>query len=130
SLLKQVYHLEALISVPDAVRGADDEALTALVRELREMTTQQKDAWLKYTSGNRAALEPFGKQAVLLAERASKLSNADIHAVRAGCTEFAPALKSRAIPPSEAQSLEVATALLFVESSLENYSRLGSDFTR
>src|SRR6185503_8830751 len=27
-------------------------------------------------------------------------------------------------------SLEVATALLFVESSLENYSRLGSDFAR
>jgi hypothetical protein len=32
--------------------------LEHLVRELREMTGQQKDAWLKYTSGNRAALDP------------------------------------------------------------------------
>jgi chemosensory pili system protein ChpA (sensor histidine kinase/response regulator) len=44
--------------------------------------------------------------------------------------EVAPALKARAIPPSEPQALEVATALLFVESALENYFRLGGDFPR
>ena len=43
---------------PTRMRGSDDEALAALVRELRELTAQQKDTWLKYTSGNRAALEP------------------------------------------------------------------------
>jgi len=129
-LLKTVYRLDQLLVMPDRGRAGDDEGLATLVRELRELTAQQKDTWLKYTSGNRAALDPFGKQAALLADRATKLPNTDIHAVLARLTEVAPALKARAIPPSEAQSLEVATALLFLESALENYARLGSDFPK
>ncbi len=130
-LPKTIYRLDQLLAVPDrAGRGADDEALGSLVRELRDLTAQQKDTWLKYTSGNRAALEPFGKQAAVLAERSTRLPQPDMHAVLARLNEVAPALKSSAIPPSEAQSLEVATALLFLESALENYSRLGADFAR
>jgi chemosensory pili system protein ChpA (sensor histidine kinase/response regulator) len=128
--LKVAYRLEQLLAVPDGIRGSDDEAMAALVRELRELTNQQKDTWLKYTSGNRAALEPFGKQALVLADRAAKLTNRDVQLVLAKLTEVAPALKARAIPPSEAQSLEVATAMLFIESTLENYFKLGADFER
>ena len=128
--LKATYRLEQLLAVPDGLRGSDDEALAALVRELRELTNQQKDTWLKYTSGNRAALEPFGKQAMVLADRAVRLSNRDVQLVLAKLTEVAPNLKAHAIPPSEAQSLEVATAMLFIESALENYFKLGADFSR
>ncbi len=129
--LKRAYRLEQLLTIPDrGLHGADDEVLGALVRELRELTNQQKDTWLKYTSGNRAALEPFSKQAAMLAERAGKLPNRDIQLVLARLTEVAPVLKAKAIPPSEAQALEVATAMLFIESALENYFRLGSDFSR
>jgi chemosensory pili system protein ChpA (sensor histidine kinase/response regulator) len=128
--LKTTYRLEHLLAVPNGLGGSDDEALAAIVREVRELTNQQKDTWLKYTSGNRAALEPFGKQAIVLADRAGKLSNRDVQLVLAKLTEVAPALKARAIPPSEAQSLEVATAMLFLESALENYFKLGADFPR
>jgi len=131
-ILKQAYRLDQLIAVPDLGRQAseDDEELTSLIREVRELAAQQKDTWLKYTSGNRAALEPFGKQAQALAERAARLPNRDIHAVLQRLTEVAPQLRARAIPPSEAQSLEVATAMLFLESALENYFKLGADFAR
>jgi chemosensory pili system protein ChpA (sensor histidine kinase/response regulator) len=132
-MLKDAFRLEQLVAVPDRglhAPGADDEQLNAMIREARELTSQQKDTWLKYTSGNRAALEPFGKQAVVLSERAGRLPNRDIHSVLFALTEVAPLLKAKAIPPSEAQSLEVATAMLFVESALENYFRLGADFTR
>jgi chemosensory pili system protein ChpA (sensor histidine kinase/response regulator) len=129
--LKEIYRLEQLLEVPDrGAHAADDDSLAPLVRELRELTGQQKDAWLKYTSGNRAALEPFGKQAMVLAERAGKLPNRDIQLVLVRLTEVAPLLKAKAIPPSESQALEVATAMLFLESALENYSRLGADFGR
>ena len=132
-MLKDAFRLEMLVALPD--RGlhpadADDEHLTSMIREVREITAQQKDTWLKYTSGNRAALDPFGKQAVVLSERAGRLPNRDIHAVLYALTEVAPNLRAKNIPPSEAQSLEVATALLFIESALENYSRLGADFAR
>ena len=131
-VLKQVYRLEQLIAVPDRGMRAseDDEALAAMVREVRELTAQQKDTWLKYTSGNRAALEPFGKQALVLAERAGRLPNRDIHNVLYRLTEIAPQLRAKSTPPSETQSLEVATAMLFIESALENYFKLGADFAR
>jgi chemosensory pili system protein ChpA (sensor histidine kinase/response regulator) len=129
--LKEAYRLEPLLEAPDrGARPADDESLAPLLRELRELTGQQKDAWLKYTSGNRAALEPFGKQAQVLAERAGKLPNRELQLVLVCLTEVAPALKAKSIPPSESQALEVATAMLFIESSLENFSRLGPDFPR
>ncbi|HZZ92545.1 MAG TPA: Hpt domain-containing protein [Usitatibacter sp.] len=129
-VLKAAYRLEALLAVPEGARSAGDEQLASLVRELRELTNQQKDTWLKYTSGNRAAIEPFGKQAIVLAERAARLGNAEVQRVLARLAEVAPPLKAKAIPPSEAQSLEVATALLFIESALENYSKLGADFAK
>ena len=129
--LKAIYFLEQLLAVPErAGHGADDEGLVSLVRELRELTAQQKDTWLKYTSGNRAALEPFGKQGVALAERATRLPQADIPGVLSRLAEVAPSLKASGSPPNDVLSLEVATALLFIESSLENYSRLGADFPR
>jgi chemosensory pili system protein ChpA (sensor histidine kinase/response regulator) len=128
--LKSIYRLDQLLLVPERAGRGDDEGLGTLVRELRDLTVQQKDTWLKYTSGNRAALEPFGKQATAIVERAAKLPQGDIVAVLSRLTEVAPVLKASAIPPSEAQSLEVATALLFIESALENYSRLGGDFPK
>jgi len=129
--LKQAYRLEQLVALPEGLHATeDDEELAAHVRELRELTAQQKDTWLKYTSGNRAALEPFGRQGLALAERSARLPNRDLHDVLQRLTEVAPQLRAKAIPPSEAQALEVATAILFIESALENYTRLGADFAR
>ncbi|MBX3715014.1 MAG: Hpt domain-containing protein [Burkholderiales bacterium] len=129
--LKAAYRLDELLATPPSSLGeAPDEAISALVRELRELTGQQKDTWLKYTSGNRAALEPFGKQALALADRAALLPRRDLQQVFVKLADVAPMLKTRAIPPSESQALEVATALLFIESALDNYFRLGSDFER
>src|SRR4051812_17700737 len=81
TLLKEAYGLERLLAIPDGVRGTDDEALAVLVRELRDLPAQQKDTWLKYTSGNRAALEPFAKQSLVLAERAARMPQKDVLAV-------------------------------------------------
>jgi chemosensory pili system protein ChpA (sensor histidine kinase/response regulator) len=131
ALLHDGYHLGQLITRPDASRDdAGNEELAALLREMRDLTAQQKDTWLKYTSGNRAALEPFGKQSLALAEKAQRLPNRDIQLVLVRLTDVAPTLKAKAIPPSEAQALEVATAMLFIEASLENYFKLGTDFAR
>ena len=129
--LKAAFRLDELLAIPQPALGeARDEALTSLIRELRDLTAQQKDTWLKFTSGNRAALEPFGKQALALADRTTQLPRRDLQHVFLKLADVAPTLKSRAIPPSEAQALEVATALLFIESALDNYFRLGGDFER
>ncbi|MGE0357095.1 MAG: Hpt domain-containing protein [Burkholderiales bacterium] len=129
--LKAAFRLDELLAAPQADLGETaDEALADALRELRELTAQQKDTWLKYTSGNRAALEAVGKQSLVLAERATRLPRPDLQHVFSRLADVAPTLKARAIPPSETQALEVATALLFIESALENYFRLGEDFER
>ncbi|QJR09009.1 Sensor histidine kinase RcsC [Usitatibacter rugosus] len=131
ALAHDAYHLPQLMTTPEAPHGdSGDEELAGLLREMRDLTAQQKDTWLKYTSGNRAALEPFGKQSLALAEKAQRLPNRDIQLVLVRLTDVAPTLKAKAIPPSEAQALEVATAMLFIEASLENYFKLGTDFAR
>ncbi len=129
--LKATFRLDGLLAAPPKpAGGAADEALGALVRELRELTGQQKDTWLKFTSGNRAALEPFGKQALVLVDRGAQLGRRDLQPVFLRLADVAPMLKARAIPPSESQALEVATALLFVESALDNYFKAGVDLER
>mgnify|MGYP001191338584 CR=1 FL=1 len=129
--LKAAFRLEEILAAAPSPHGDEaDESLGALIRELREHTTQQKDTWLKFTSGNRAALEPVGKQALALAERAAQLPHRDLQLVFLRLADVAPTLKARAIPPSETLALEVATALLFIESALDNYHRLGQDFER
>ena len=129
--LKATFRLDELLAAPQPSLGdTGDEALGSLIRELRDLTAQQKDTWLKFTSGNRAALEPFGKQALALADRAAQLPRRDLQHVFLRLADVAPTLKARAIPPSEAQALEVATALLFIESAFDNYHRLSSDFER
>jgi len=129
--LKAAFRLDELLATPQPSLGeAPDEALSSLLRELRDLTAQQKETWLKFTSGNRAALEPFGKQALALADRAAHLPRRDLQHVFLKLADVAPMLKARAIPPSEAQALEVATAFLFIESALDNYFKLGGDFER
>ena len=118
----------ALVSVPDTIRGSDDEALDRALRELRELTAQQKDTWLKYTSGNRARWSP--RQAGDWCRRAARAAEPkrEILVLLSRDIVASPAGSRRGDPPSEAQALEVATALLFIETALENYFRLGADF--
>lgn len=129
--VRDVYRLERLLSLPDMPRGVDAaDGQKEIVRELRDLIAVQKDTWLKYTSGQRGAIDPFTDQGGTLTSKARSQPNADLAQVLSTLGEVGPQLKARQIPPSEAQSLEVATALLFAETALENYFRLGTDFAR
>jgi chemosensory pili system protein ChpA (sensor histidine kinase/response regulator) len=128
--IRDLYRLEALLAVPDAGRdaGADDQ-LKAVLRGLREQVQAQKDNWLKFTSGNRAALEPFISQGEALAKAAQQQPSKELAQLLHVLGAVGAHLKKTGVPPSEAQGLEVATALLFAESSLENFFRLTADFS-
>jgi chemosensory pili system protein ChpA (sensor histidine kinase/response regulator) len=127
--IRELYRLDELLAIPDAGRdsGADDQ-LKVLLRGMREQVQAQKDNWLKYTSGNRAALEPFVSQGDALAKSAVQQPNKELAQLLQMLSAVGSHLKKTGVPPSEPQGLEVATALLFAESSLENYFRLTTDF--
>lgn len=129
--IHEVYQLRRLVALPEMPRGINvSESEREVVRELHGLIAVQKDTWLRYTSGQRTALDPFADQAIVLADKARQQPNQDFAILLAVLKEVGPHLKSRQIPPSENQSLEVATALLFCETALENYYRLGADFSR
>jgi chemosensory pili system protein ChpA (sensor histidine kinase/response regulator) len=128
--IRELYRLDELLAIPVAygVLGADDE-LKATIRRLRDQVQEQKENWLKFASGNHAALEQFVAQGAPLLEAAQQQPNHDLTQLIQAMGAVGQHLRMTQIPASEAQALEMATALLFLESSLENYFHQSSDFS-
>ncbi len=126
--IREIYRLDELLAEPDSARLENDDQLAGVIRQMREQVTIQKDDWLKYTSGNRGALESFAKIGESLVAAAGNQPNAKLTQLLQVLAAVGPHLRKVGIPPNESQSLEVATAMLFLETSLENYGQLGADF--
>ena len=128
--IRELYRLDELLAIPESIGGSPaDAALKSVVRTMREQVQLQKENWLKYSGGNRAALEPYVAQAETLYRAAQQQPNKDLAQLIQALGAVGAHLRKLQIPASEAQSLEVATAFLFVESSLENYFHLSAEFT-
>ena len=127
--IRELYRLDELLAIPVVygALGADDK-LKATIRGLRDQVQEQKENWLKFASGNRASLEQFVAQGEPLHDAAQQQPNADLTQLVHTIGTVGAQLRKTQVPASEAQSLEMATALLFLESSLESYFRLSSDF--
>ena len=127
--IRELYRLDELLAIPVAhgTLGADDR-LKAVIRGLRDHVQEQKDSWLKFASGNRASLVQFVAQSTPFYSTAQQQPNKDLAEVVQTLGAVGVHLQKAQIPVSEIQALEMATALLFLESSLENYFRQASDF--
>ncbi len=127
--IRELYRLDELLAIPvvSGVLGADDRQ-KAVIRGLRDQVQEQKENWLKFASGNRAALEQFVAQSAAFYAAAQQQSNKDLTQVVQVVGAVGAHLRKAQVPASEMQALEMATALLFLESSLENYFRQTSGF--
>ncbi len=129
--IREVYRLDELLAMPDA--GANqkaDPALVASVNALCEQVRRQKDNLLAFTSRNSSALEPFAKQAELLAAMAQSLPNRELAQLLQVLGAIGKHVRKTGKLLSEIQAMEVATAMLFVESSLEAFFKLTPEFAR
>ena len=128
--IRELYRLDELLAVPvvPGALGADDR-LKAVIRGLRDQVQEQKENWLKFASGNRAALEQFVAQSESFYSAAQQQSNKDLTQVVQVLGAVGVHLRKTQLPVNEVQSLEMATALLFLESTLENYFRQSSGFS-
>ncbi len=127
--IRALYRLDELLAAAPVSDSASSEAVRTLVRSLRDQVQTGKENWLKFTSGNRAALEAFVEQGAMLAQHAHPLPNAGMAELLRVLGLVGPHLKKTGMPATEVQALEVASALLFAESSLENFDRLSPEFT-
>lgn len=129
--IRELYRLDELLALPDAGRDtALDDQLKTVLRAMRERLQTLKDHWLKFTAGNRPALEPFGIDSEALAQESLQQPNKDLLKLLQVLAGASAHLRKSATALTESQGLEVATALLFAESSLENYFRLSTDFAQ
>jgi chemosensory pili system protein ChpA (sensor histidine kinase/response regulator) len=127
--IRDLYRLEELLAVPEtAVGSAGDEQIKSVVRALRDQVQSQKDNWLKFAGGNRSTLETYVTQAETLYRTAQQQPNKDVAQLVQALGAVGAHLRKTQSAASETQSIEVATAFLFLESSLENYFRLTADF--
>ena len=128
--IRKLYRLDELLAVPVVLGslGSDDE-LKAVIRSMRDQVQEQKENWLKYATGNRAALEQFVAQSEPFYALAQQQPNKELTQLVQHVGGVGAHLRKAQLPATEVQSLEMATALLFLESSLENYFRQSSDFS-
>ena len=128
--IRAIYRLDELLAAAPERDAASDESVRTLVRSLRDQIQATKDNWLKFTSGNRSALDAFAQQGEALSKAAQPLSNAGMVELLRVLGLVGPHLKKTGQPPTEVQALEVASAILFVEASLENFFRLSNEFSQ
>ena len=127
--IRELYQLDALLALPESAGESQaDDQLKSVVRAMREQVQTQKDNWLKFAGGNRSTLESYVSQAELLFKTAQEQPNKDFSQLIQALGAVGAHLRRIQGPPSETQALEVATAFLFLESSLENYFRLTAEF--
>lgn len=127
--IRELYRLDELLAVPEAAAGgAAEEQIKSVIRALRDQVQSQKDNWLKFVGGNRSTLETYVTQAESLYRTAQQQPNKDIAQLVQALGAVGAHLRKTQNTASEVQSIEVATAFLFLESSLENYFRLTADF--
>ncbi len=126
--IRALYRLNELLAAAPESDVSSNESVRALVRSLRDLVQSGKENWLKFTSGNRTALDAFAEQGDALARQSQQLSNAGMAELLRVIGLIGPHLRKTGASANEVQALEVASALLFVESSLENFARLSPEF--
>ena len=104
--VRQLYRLDELLALPDAASdsGADD-GLKGELRALRDYVQSLKDHWLKFTSGNRPALEPYILQGEELGKAAQQLPNRDMAQLLQMLAAVGLHLRKTGLPLSEVQGL-------------------------
>ena len=127
--IRAIYRLDELLAHSDThTQSKPDEKLIPIVDALREQIKGMKRDLLLFTTGSDSALAPLTKHAATLATIGQQLPNRELARLLQLLGAVGWHLGKSGSRPSESQGLEIATALLFVESSLEDFFKLTAEF--
>ena len=102
--------------------------LSSLLRDMRELLAGMKEAWIKFTSGNKVSLGSFIEQSARLRGWADKQENKSLITLAFKVNSVAMELQPRDQGVNESVALEVATALLLIEKAVDGHAKLGDEF--
>ncbi len=115
--VRATWRLDTLL--PQAGSRLSDIPLAPLLQTIRTQLTAAKEAWDEFSSGTAAALPRFGTLMNELAEPVGRLGRPVIGRLTKGILNFGLWLQKDPLRFSEAVGLEVATALLLAETTLD-----------
>ncbi len=121
--VKQAFALDQMM--PDnPAESSEMTALLPLLKELRNLLAPAKESWLKFTAGNRDSLAQFQSKIITLLARTAGLKSTPLLNLLTQISEIATSLETLPKNQTEAIGLEVATALLLIQNTLENYQHV------
>ena len=129
--VKQAFELARYL--PEQVlSGPADQALEKakpILRELADLVGAAKEAWLKFSAGNKDILKIFQDHTRRALSKSQALEFEPLiglmEKIASGADELAASGEV-----SEVVSMEMATALMLTENAVENYARLTPEFAR
>ena len=125
--VKETFALDSLIP-SGAGENTEMATLQPLLAELRKLLAPAKETWLKFSAGNRDSLAQFHAQIMQLQDRTAALKSAPLQLLLAQVASTTAAI----LPAERLDSigLEVATALLLVQNTLENYQHVTGELVQ
>ena len=123
--VKDTYQLQSAIPMSDVAAPAPKEALR---RKLGELIASAEESWGKYCTGSVQSLSSFKGYANALANAALELESTDFSRLTQAVAAAANWLAEEGSRHSDALSMEIATAILLVQSAQQNFQSLGKDF--
>ncbi len=119
--IRDAYDLQALI--PGDNRQISDTPQAPMLRALREGVSEAKEAWAQFANGSAIGLPRFQDILGNLVEQARQLDQPEFSGLLEGLGNLARWLRQDPLQLSDALSMDVATAMLLLESRLELHGR-------
>lgn len=127
--IRKIYRLDDLLSLPNVnAQSKTDKQLVPIIESLRAHIRGMKEDLQSFSGGSLASLGSLTKEAAALATIGQQLPNREMARLLQLFGAIGRHFGKSNARPTEIQALEIATALLFAESSLENYFKLRAEF--
>ena len=123
--VRAAYRLAGLIP---ARAASDTETKRPALRAAREHLAAAMEEWNRFCAGTAAALPAFHERIGRLDAQIRELGQPDFARLAGAVAAYADQLRKDPLRHDEAAALEIATALLLVESALDNFAALGAEF--
>jgi len=119
--VRTAYRLDELI--PTADRPISDTPLGPLLRSLRDQLTDAREAWDQFARGGAIGLPRFQDSIVAVIEQAAALGQPEVARLASALGDTARWLRQDPLRLTDALSMDIATAMLLLDSRLDAHTR-------
>jgi chemosensory pili system protein ChpA (sensor histidine kinase/response regulator) len=125
--VRAAYHLADLVPMPGT--AGDIEPLRPLLRSIREQLSAAMEDWNRFCAGTAAALPQFHDRIRQVAMQVAELHHPDLARLATVIVSTADHLRKSPLSHNEAIALELATALLLMDTAIDGFQRLSGEFS-